>query len=296
MGEGVARAFFHGVAKGVAEVQKLARAVVELVLVHIVALDGNAAGDGVFEIISPRAVRHGAEKLFVAQNAALDHLRRAVAQKRLGQLGDDVRVAQHQFRLMEGADEVLAHGQVHRRLAADRGIHRRQQGGGHLHAVDAAHVAGRREAGQVADHAAAQRHGEVGAGQFALGEERYGAGEGLKRLVLFAVWKGKDIGADARRLQRGNERFGVERADAVVRDHGAAFAAHRLRDALPRLLEQTGADAYRIVSRFDRHCAHARASFTRPALPWPRGPRAEAASSSPWRACPAPVCSPQGAR
>ena len=42
-------------------------------------------------------------------------------------------------------------------LAADGGIHLRQQRGRQLHESDAALVAGRRKPGQVADHAAAER-------------------------------------------------------------------------------------------------------------------------------------------
>ena len=58
---------------------------------------------------------------------------------------------------MEGADEILAAGMIDRRLAADRGIHLREQRRRHLHEVHAALVAGRDKAGQVADHAAAER-------------------------------------------------------------------------------------------------------------------------------------------
>ena len=71
---------------------------------------------------------------------------------------------------MEGAHEVLAAGQVDRRLAADGGIHHGQQGGGYLHEVDAAHVGCSAKARQVAHHAAAAGHHEVVAAKAVLGQ------------------------------------------------------------------------------------------------------------------------------
>ena len=72
-----------------------------------------------------------------------------------------VDIGQHQARLVEGADQVLAPRRIDRRLAADRGIHLRQQGRRNLNEVDAAHVERRRQAGQVAHDTAAQGHDHV---------------------------------------------------------------------------------------------------------------------------------------
>ena len=58
---------------------------------------------------------------------------------------------------MEGADQILALPRVDAGLAADRGIHLGQQRGGHLHDADAAPQDAGGEAGQIADHAAAER-------------------------------------------------------------------------------------------------------------------------------------------
>ena len=60
-------------------------------------------------------------------------------------------------RLVERADQVLAARVIDAGLAADRGIDLREQRRRHLHEVDAALVAGGREPGHVADHAAAER-------------------------------------------------------------------------------------------------------------------------------------------
>ncbi len=70
-------------------------------------------------------------------------------------IGDD------QDRLMEGAEQVLALRRVDAGLAADRGIDLRQQRGRHLHEIDAAAHDRRRKAGEIADHAAAQRDHEI---------------------------------------------------------------------------------------------------------------------------------------
>ena len=56
-------------------------------------------------------------------------LRHSRGGKRAEQLG----VAQHRGRLPEGADEVLALGQVHARLAADRGVDHPEQRGRDVH-------------------------------------------------------------------------------------------------------------------------------------------------------------------
>ena len=64
---------------------------------------------------------------------------------------------------MEGADEVLALGRVDAGLAADGGVDLRQQRGRDLHEAHAAtHDAGG-EAGEIADHAAAERDHEIAA-------------------------------------------------------------------------------------------------------------------------------------
>ena len=62
---------------------------------------------------------------------------------------------------MEGADQVLAVRRIDAGLAADRGIDLRQQGGRHLHEIDAAAQDRGREAGEIADHAAAERDDEI---------------------------------------------------------------------------------------------------------------------------------------
>ena len=62
---------------------------------------------------------------------------------------------------MEGADQILAVGGIDRGLAADRGIHVREQRGRDLHIVDAAPHHRRGKTGEIADDAAAERDHEI---------------------------------------------------------------------------------------------------------------------------------------
>jgi hypothetical protein len=132
---------------------------------------------------------------------------------------------------MEGADQVLALRDVHRGLAADRGIHHRQQRRGDLHAVDAAHPAGGGEAGHVADHAAAQRdHGRVAGGpQRREGLDHRGEiGQGL-----FGLAGGDHVAGDLEaRLgpaQGGFEAVGVQRRHVRIADDQRMAATQRRR-------------------------------------------------------------------
>ncbi len=71
------------------------------------------------------------------------------------------RIGDHQHRLMKRAEQVLALRRVDAGLAADRGIHLRQQRGRHLHEIDAAAQDRRCKAGEIADHAAAERDHQI---------------------------------------------------------------------------------------------------------------------------------------
>ena len=64
---------------------------------------------------------------------------------------------------MEGADQVLALRRIDAGLAADRGIDLRQQRRRHLHVIEPAPHARRGKAGEIADHAAAERDDEIAA-------------------------------------------------------------------------------------------------------------------------------------
>ena len=67
-------------------------------------------------------------------------------------------VGQHQARLVEGADEVLARPRVDRRLAADGAVDLGEERRRHLDESEAPEHQARRQPGDVADHPAAQRN------------------------------------------------------------------------------------------------------------------------------------------
>src|SRR3546814_13659182 len=71
---------------------------------------------------------------------------------------------------MEGADQVLALRCVDAGLAADRAVDLGQQAGRDLHEVEAAQGDSGGKAGEVADHAAAQRHQRCRALDLAIDE------------------------------------------------------------------------------------------------------------------------------
>ena len=107
------------------------------------------------------------EELGVQDHAVLDHFRQAGAIFAHGQRGQHARVDQHAPRLPERADHVLGPGQVHAHLAADGAVDLGQERRGHLNQRQAAGIRGGGEAGQIPDHAAADRHD----GRLAIGPQ-----------------------------------------------------------------------------------------------------------------------------
>ena len=73
-------------------------------------------------------------------------------------------VGEHPGRRVERADQVLARRDVHRGLAADRGVDHRQQRGRHQHQPHPAQPGGGDEPGQVGGGPAADADDRVGAG------------------------------------------------------------------------------------------------------------------------------------
>ena len=171
-----------------------------------------------------------AEEMRVEDRAVLHHLGEAGAQFAVGQGAQHGGVGDHRARRMEGADQVLALRQVDRGLAADRGVDHRQQCRRQLHAVDAAHPAGRGEAGQIADHATAERdHGGI-ARRAQRGQRVQAFAEARQRLFLFARrhhparrWRSDGL----RRAQQRFGAIGIQRRDmAVADDQGMPAAQH----------------------------------------------------------------------
>ena len=106
-------------------------------------------------------------------------------------------VAQHQPRLVERADEVLARLEVHADFAADGAVHLREQRGRHLHERQAAQVGRRHETRQIAHHAAAERDDEGLAFQPLRGQLVVARLDGLQALGGFARGDGDQRGSEA---------------------------------------------------------------------------------------------------
>ena len=105
-----------------------------------------------------------------AEEVVLGQLAQAAAVLAGRQRGQHLGVAQHGGGLPEGADQVLALGQVHAGLAADGGVDLAEQRGGHVHDGHAPVVDGGGEPGDVGDEATADGHHGVGPGEAPLGE------------------------------------------------------------------------------------------------------------------------------
>ena len=114
-----------------------------------------AAGSSRLQVVDVRL--EPGEESRVDDDAVLDDLGEPGAELARRKRAQRARVGQHGDRLMEGADHVLRARVVDGGLAADRGIDLRKQRRRHLHEIDAALVACRRVAREIADDAAAER-------------------------------------------------------------------------------------------------------------------------------------------
>ena len=127
------------------------------------------------------------QQLEIKQRRHLDHLEQPGPQFADRQRAQAVDVGKHKARMVEGADRVLAAGQVDPGLAADRGVDLGQQRGRNLDVVDAAQEAGGDEASQIAHRTAAEGHHPTVTLAAALEHLPPDRGGGLDRLRRLAV-------------------------------------------------------------------------------------------------------------
>src|SRR5215472_4107711 len=97
------------------------------------------------------------EKFGVTDEAVFDDLGIAGEQLAARQAPQNGRVGEHETRLVEGADQILAGGGVDPGLAADRAVYLSQECRRDLREIDPAQQGCRSETGEVADNAAAER-------------------------------------------------------------------------------------------------------------------------------------------
>ena len=130
----------------------------------------------------------------------------------LGRVLSTCEVHQDLFRLIEGADHVLAHGVVHAGLAADAAVDHGEERGGHLDEGNAAHERCCSKAGKIADHAAAEGDQR----RFAVEAVREQRGiDGVRPvevLVLFSVGHLDGHDQETRGLEAVDDLFPVQRS------------------------------------------------------------------------------------
>ena len=158
---------------------------------------------------------------------------------------------------MECADEILAGGVVDRRLAADRGVDLCEQRGRQLRAGDSSLPRRRREAGDVADDAAAEReHGAVTV-DARSSEPVVNPSERVERLGRLAI--GEDAFLERAAHECGAQPRQVEgRHGRVADDEQAAGGKVRFEEA--PIGEESLANVDRVAARaeFDRQCQRRR--------------------------------------
>ena len=224
----VAHGVFQRVRQRVAEVELHAHAVVMRVKPHILRLDGAAAGDDLIEHRHEPLARAQAfqtlKQRAVVDAAVLDDLAQARADLACVERLQRVAVHEHQLRLIERAQQVLAARVVDGHFAADGGIDLRKQRGGHLHEVHAAQIGAGGVARDVAHDAAAQRDHQVRAREVRVKERVIEPGELRGALGLLTRGQDDDGRLHAGAVQLLQQRIGIQRRGVAVRDDGGPAA------------------------------------------------------------------------
>lgn len=158
--------------------------------------------------------------MLVAEQTVLDHFGQPRRQLAVRQRAQQRHIGQHQSGLIKRTNHVLAERMVDGGLAAYRGVHLRQQGGGNLDERCAALVAGGGKAGHVADNAAAQ--GDQGGLALGIGTQQRVENqiERLPVLVRFAIGQHDRHHLHALGLQRPLQARQIERGNGGIGDDG----------------------------------------------------------------------------
>ena len=194
------------------------------------------------------AVRDGRALRVVLDQVQDDRIGHEAGFDDLGQPGNVVgpghglqrgQVGQHPGRGPERPDQVLALGDVDRRLASDRRVDHAQQRGRDQHDADPAQPGGRHEAGQVGHGAAADADHAVGAADPLCGQPGPEPGRNADLLGRLPVRYFPGDHLVARVLERAAGRArDVRDAGGVDDEDGGGFLAHQA----GQLAEDAGAD------------------------------------------------------
>ena len=253
------------VAEGMAEIEHGARAGrLALVFGDDARLGLDAFGDGIF-LGDPLTLQDFLPVAFtpleerrIAEHAVLDDLGIAGAHLAWGQSGQRVEIGQHQSRLVEGADQVLARGGVDRRLAADGAVDLGEQGCRQLNEAATALEYRRRKAGEVADDSAAEREDVIAALDF-LGEQPLGdMSEALPAFGPFAGIEHQPARLPPGGKQRRFHGFAPVPRHVGVGDDRHPLLAQQLAGLRGEVGQQAAADAHfvRAAGEIDGNYSH----------------------------------------
>ena len=173
---------FHAVTDGVTEVQQLADAALPFILLYDGFFDGQRTIQQLFH--RQIALLQLCKQLLVRGQRHLDGLCHALGIEPGGQGVQRIGVDEHLLRLPEGTHDVFHPIQIDAGLAADGGVHLRQQSGGDVVKIHPPHKAGGGKPCQIAHHTAAHGGNAVLAGKAPLQHHPAQLGDGFHGLGL----------------------------------------------------------------------------------------------------------------
>ena len=239
------------VAEGVAEVQQGAaarRPLLPLIVAHDLGLEGAGAQDGL-RLDVPVAVGQRRAVLLapfeehrVADQPGLHHLRIAGPQLAPVQRAERAGVGQHQARLVEGADQVLALRRVDPGLAAHAAVHLGQQRRRHLDEGQAAQRGRGGETREVANHPAAQRDHRGPPLDACVQQPVHHAAIARHALGRLARRHDDLLRRDPGLRQAVQQRRQMQGRHVLVRHHNGAALRHHRRQQRPGPGQQAVAD------------------------------------------------------
>ena len=188
--------------------------------------------------------------------SVLDHFGQPLAEFALRQALERGDVGHDQPRLIKGADQILGAPMVQAGLAAERRVNLPDHGSRHLHDGEAAHICGRGEASQVADHAPAQRENRTLAREPGLDHRVEHALVSRQRLARLAGGNLDHRGVKPGLHHRIARALAVERGDVTVGDdRGASRCNPGLARQVAEPVQQSGADMHRMGVRAEFYAA-----------------------------------------
>jgi hypothetical protein len=215
-------------------------------------LDQGGEGAGVGGHRRPGRAGQGLGQAGVAGQPGLGHLGQAGADLGRRQSGQGVQVGHHRHRLVEGADQVLAFGEVDPGLAPDGGVDHAEHGGGHVDQRHPAQPGGGGEPGDVGGGAAADRHQRVGPPGGDGGQPLVQPGHHLQPLGVLPRRDLDQVDGQPAPAEgpAGPPGQGGQRPGG---DHGRRLGPRERRQQLVEPVQQPGPDEHRVAASGEVH-------------------------------------------